>query len=64
MLEHPETNFEKGLAMDSLFRIIKTWIETESGPTTKFSNQDLQLSVSIKGYKKIILERKWNSDHA
>jgi hypothetical protein len=38
--------------------LIKMWLETESGPTAaKFSIADLHLTISIKGYKKLILER-------
>lgn len=44
--------------LDNLLNLIKTWIETESGPThATLSNPDLQVLVSIRGYKKLILER-------
>jgi hypothetical protein len=46
---------------ESILNVIKTWIETESGPTAmKFSIPDLNLQVTIKGYKKIILERTFS----
>ena len=45
--------------LDALLNVIRTWIETESGPHVKFSDPCLKLQVTIKGYKKIILERKF-----
>lgn len=53
---------EKELA--NLLNFIKTWMVTESGPTRmKFSHPALQLSVTIIGYKKIILERNFQGEH-
>lgn len=44
--------------IDKLLAVIKAWIETESGPTLmKFHDPELQVQVSIRGYKKITLER-------
>jgi hypothetical protein len=46
--------------MDNLLDVIKTWLETESGPSLmKFSDPVLKVQVTIHGYKKIILERKF-----
>jgi hypothetical protein len=46
--------------LESVLALIKTWIETESGPTQcDFSQPDLQLSIKIRGYKRLILERKF-----
>jgi hypothetical protein len=40
--------------------LIRTWIETESGPShVRLSIPNLQLQITIRGYKKIILERKF-----
>ena len=48
-------------AMDHLLAVIRTWIETESGPTfMTFSHPELKLQVKLRGYKKIILERKFD----
>lgn len=48
--------------MGALLSIIKTWIETESGPSyAKFSIPNLQLKVTIMGYKKITLERDFKT---
>ena len=44
--------------MESLLNLIKVWIETESGPVmTKLSMPDLKVSITVRGFKKIILER-------
>lgn len=43
--------------IDKLLDVIRTWMESESGPTTKFSHPELQVQVTIRGYKKLILER-------
>jgi hypothetical protein len=44
--------------LKSLMNLIKTWIETESGPTMmKVSIPDLKVAITIRGFKKIILER-------
>lgn len=49
-------------SMDNLLGMIRTWIETASGPThMTISNPELQVRVSIRGYKKIILERTLDS---
>ena len=46
--------------IDKLLHLIRTWMETESGPTAKFSHPDLKVQVTIRGYKKLILERKFD----
>lgn len=44
--------------VDKLLDVIKTWLETESGPSAaKFSIPALNVSVTFRGYKKLTLER-------
>ena len=44
--------------INALLNLIKTWIETESGPThATFSIPNLQVRIKLRGWKKIILER-------
>ena len=46
--------------IDELLSLIRTWIETESGPTkATFSIPDLKVQIAIRGYKKLTLERKF-----
>src|SRR4051812_12638960 len=49
-------------ALNNLLEMIKTWVETESGPKMKVSLPDLKAQVTIKGYKKIILERTFKEN--
>jgi hypothetical protein len=47
--------------INAVLGVIKTWIETESGPTmATFSQPDLKLKIKLRGYKKIILERTFD----
>ena len=49
---------QKAEQVQKVMNLVKTWIETESGPThCGMSIPDLHLSIKIRGYKKIILER-------
>ena len=64
MPTYKETTPGQQKALDDLANVIKTWIVTASGPTRmKFSHKDLELSVTIMGYKKIILERKFEEQN-
>lgn len=46
--------------LESLLNVIRAWMKTESGPVRmKFSHPNLHVSVTIMGYKKLILERKF-----
>jgi hypothetical protein len=48
--------------IEKIMEVIRVWIKTESGPTRAvFSVPDLKVKITIKGYKKIILERTFNS---
>lgn len=44
--------------LDNLLNVIRVWMKTESGPTmSKFSHPNLQVQVTIRGYKRLTLER-------
>ena len=49
--------------LEPLMGVIRAWMISESGPTQmKFSHPKLQVQVTIRGYKKIILERQFAGD--
>ena len=51
--------------LHALLDLIRTWVETESGPTMMtISNQKLNVRISIRGYKKIILERTFGKERS
>jgi hypothetical protein len=51
---------DKTESLQQILNIIKTWIESESGPTLcEFHDPELSLKVKMLGWKKIILERKF-----
>jgi hypothetical protein len=48
--------------LEKLLDVIRVWIETESGPTyARFNIPSLKLTVTHKGYKKIVLERTFDA---
>lgn len=53
--------FQAASPDENLLKIIRTWIKTESGPQmATFSIPELKVRVSLRGWKKIILERTLN----
>lgn len=49
--------------VSDLLDVIRTWIVTESGPQmAAFSHPELKVKVTIRGYKKIILERTFDDE--
>ncbi|PWT73851.1 MAG: hypothetical protein C5B59_12365 [Bacteroidetes bacterium] len=54
---------ERELSLRSLFDLIRAWIFSESGPTQmSVFIPALKLHITIRGYKKIILERDFSRE--
>lgn len=53
----------KSEELDALLKVIRVWMETESGPTKMtFSHPNLHVQVAVHGYKKLILTRTFGAE--